>query len=342
MENFIHTPVVNVPRSQSLVKDIYLEKEYGKLYEEKEAGVLETYQFTSDNGEVQYRFLKRKTPYLIQGKQYYDLITPYGYGGPNILHSTNTEQLVKEFYQAFSQYCSEQDIVSEFVRFHLLENREMVQGFYGEAQFCGKNIVKDLTVPILEDCDKSVKRNLRKAAHAGLEVVFDTTGERLEDFLDIYYSTMNRNDAQEYYYFDETFFRRLNKDLLGQYIYVHVLLDNKVISSGLSLYGSKYSYGFLGGTLREYFAYSPAIVMETQTMEWLKKQHVDFYILGGGYEANDGIYRFKRNFAKKTGDTPYYIGKKIHNLEVYHQLTNEHVKNTSFDPASSFFPLYRA
>lgn len=342
MEKFAHKTIASVPHSPSAVKDVYFEEKYGRLYEEKEAGVLETFKFVSEHGEVHYRFLKRKIPYLIEGKQYYDLITPYGYGGPNIKSSTNEKQLAQGFYTAFSTYCVQNDIVSEFIRFHLLENLEMVHEFYGHSDFCGQNIIKDLTVPILDDCDKSVKRSLKKADKANLEVVFDTTGDRLNDFLDVYYSTMNRNDAQEYYYFDEAFFERLNHDLSGQYVYVHVLLEGKVICSGLTIFGSKYAYGFLGGTLRQYFEHAPAIFMETQTMEWLKKRQVEYYILGGGYEANDGIYRFKRKFAKKTGDTPYYIGKKVHNPEVYQQLVTQHAATTSFDSTTSFFPLYRA
>lgn len=332
--------VTELPEKQ--VADVYFDGRYGALYEEKEQASLELFTYCSDYGEIQYRYLKRSVPYLISGEQYYDIITPYGYGGPNIVAAIDAEKLIVEFQKAFAQHCKEQKIVSEFIRFHLLKNKEVVNRFYGEAVFSGLNIVKDLREPILQDCSKSVKRTMKKAQQQGFEVIYDTSGERLDDFLTVYYSTMDRNGANNYYYFDEDFFRRLNQEMEGHYVYVHVLLENKVIATGLTLYGSTYSYGFLGGTLSDYFTYNPTTFLEIKSMEWLKEKQVDYYILGGGYEPDDGIYRFKRSFAKTTGDVPFYIGKKVHDSTIYQQLVQQRSKEPNFDPSNSYFPLYRS
>lgn len=340
MKEKVKRIITELPQKQ--VADIYFEECYGILYEEKEQASLELFKYCSEYGEVQYRYLKRLVPYLISGEQYYDIITPYGYGGPNIVAAIDAEKLIIEFQKAFTQHCKEQKIVSEFIRFHLLKNKEIVNDFYGEAVFSGMNILKDLRDPILQDCSKSVKRIIKKAQQKELEVIYDTSGERLDDFLTIYYSTMDRNDAKNYYYFDRTFFRRLNQEMRGHYIYVHILLEDKVIATGLTLYGTTYSYGFLGGTLRDYFTYSPATFLEIKTMEWLKEKQIDYYILGGGYEPDDGIYRFKRSFARTTGDVPFYIGKKIHDSAIYHQLVQQRSKEPNFDPTNSYFPLYRS
>ena len=34
---------------------------------------------------------------LVEGKQYYDIVTPYGYGGPVIVEASNKELLLKEY-----------------------------------------------------------------------------------------------------------------------------------------------------------------------------------------------------------------------------------------------------
>lgn len=340
MKETIKRAITELPQEQ--IVDIYFEGCYGALYEEKEQASLELFTYSSDHGEIQYRYLKRPIPYLISDEQYYDIITPYGYGGPNIVVDKGAEKLVYEFQKAFAQHCKEQKIVSEFIRFHLLKNKEFVNGFYGEAVCSGMNIIKDLCTPVLQDCSKSVKRSMKKARQQGLTVVYDTSGERLNDFLTIYSSTMDRNGAENYYYFDESFFKRLNREMKGHYVYVHVLLDNKVIASGLTIYGTTYSYGFLGGTLRDYFSYNPATFLEIKSMEWLKEKEIEYYILGGGYEPDDGIYRFKRSFAKTTGDVPFYIGKKIHEPNIYHQLVQQRSKEPNFEPTNSYFPLYRS
>lgn len=340
MKETIKRTITESPPQQ--VADIYFERCYGALYEEKENASLELFTYCSDHGEIQYRYLKRPVPYLISDETYYDIITPYGYGGPNIVAATDADRLVNEFQEAFSKHCKEQRIISEFIRFHLLKNKELVNGFYGEAVFSGMNIVKDLRHPVLQDCSKSVKRCIKKAEQQGLEVIYDTSGELLNDFLTVYYDTMDRNSAENYYYFDEAFFKRLNHEMKGHYVYVHVLLENQVIASGLTFFGTTYSYGFLGGTLRDYLSYNPATVLEVKSMEWLKEKLIDYYILGGGYESNDGIYRFKRSFAKTTGDVPFYIGKKIHDPNIYHQLVQQRSKEPNFDPTNSYFPLYRS
>lgn len=63
-------------------------------------------------------FIMRPVPWLIHGVQYYDIVTPYGYGGPMILETNNGEKLKKEYSEAFGKYCSDHKIVSEFIRFH--------------------------------------------------------------------------------------------------------------------------------------------------------------------------------------------------------------------------------
>lgn len=64
--------------------DIYFDENYGKLYEEKENGKAEVYIFKTKEGRIVNQFIKREIPITISGEKYYDIITPYGYGGPII------------------------------------------------------------------------------------------------------------------------------------------------------------------------------------------------------------------------------------------------------------------
>ncbi|MCR5303828.1 MAG: hypothetical protein K6E33_04635, partial [Lachnospiraceae bacterium] len=61
--------------------DIYFRKEYGCLYEEAEGGVCETFDFDDPLGHVRHMFIKRQ---IKAAPGFYDLVTPYGYGGPLI------------------------------------------------------------------------------------------------------------------------------------------------------------------------------------------------------------------------------------------------------------------
>ena len=66
--------------------DIYFELNYGKLYEEIEGGTCEVFEHRSSLGTIRHMFIKRKVPIQLGDITYYDLVTPYGYGGPLILN----------------------------------------------------------------------------------------------------------------------------------------------------------------------------------------------------------------------------------------------------------------
>ena len=100
-----------------MMKDIYYNPEYCKLYEKIEDGTVETFTCESEAGKIEHLFIKRKIHSdTVDG--YFDIITPYGYGGPLIIDCRNKESLLAEFGKSFSAYCEQNRIVSEFIRFH--------------------------------------------------------------------------------------------------------------------------------------------------------------------------------------------------------------------------------
>src|SRR5699024_243373 len=126
------------------MQDIYFEANYGKLYEKMEDGKSEYYEFSNQYGSITNVFIKREVPIRIDSEeQYYDITTPYGYGGPiikKVVKGKKTElvESYKEdfkkyclknkiffitfykfsFKEDFKKYCLKNNIVSEFIRFH--------------------------------------------------------------------------------------------------------------------------------------------------------------------------------------------------------------------------------
>lgn len=62
------------------VKDIYFDENYGKLYEKIEDGKANIFEYEDENGKITNQFLMRRIPEEIDGKNFFDLVTPYGYG----------------------------------------------------------------------------------------------------------------------------------------------------------------------------------------------------------------------------------------------------------------------
>ena len=164
----------------------------------------------------------------------------------------------------------------------------------------------------------------------------DLKGENLESFLQIYSSTMMRNQAKQSYYFEDAFYREINT-MTGHFAYFYVLLEEKRIASELVLMGPDAIYSFLGGTDDEYFSYRPNDYLKCCIIRWGIENGYKRFVLGGGYGADDGIFRYKKSFAPN-GIIPFYTGQAIFDPKAYDMLVG---MRTDLQQ-EAFFPKYRA
>lgn len=320
--------------------EINFSEPYGRLYETIEDGELIIFDFENEYGKVKNMFIKRRIPFNLENKILFDIVTPYGYGGPVIQETVDKEKLLAGYFEAFSDYCQKNDIITEFIRFDLFENIEVRDHFYGDISLVGNTIVRDLSLPIQEDIRRKIFQNARATKEKGVEISIDRTGNHIDDFLEVYYSTMDRNEADDYYYFKKSFFEQIHKTMKNQFLYVFSTLDKKVISAALVLVGKERAFAFLGGTLKEYYKYHPEGFMELAIIQWLKNEGLAKYILGGGHKGEDGIYLHKKGFARN-GDHPFYVGKKVHDPIIYEKLIELRKTLGDFDMENTFFPKYR-
>ncbi|MEI7668259.1 MAG: GNAT family N-acetyltransferase, partial [Erysipelotrichaceae bacterium] len=224
--------------------------------------------------------------------EWFDISTPYGYGGLWI--EGDSFQAVNDAYDIF---CINNGFVSEFVRFHLFSDSHKT--YSGESINHSLNVVRDLTPSLEEiknDFEYSIRKNLKKANDANLIIEIDEDGKRLNEFLEIYYATMDRANAKPSYYFSKEFFNTINC-LKGNFVYMHALFEGKIISTELVLYGTENCYSFLGGTSSEYFSLRPNDFLKYEIIKWAKNKGLKRFVLGGGYTENDGIFKFKKSFA---------------------------------------------
>lgn len=133
---------------------------------------------------------------------YFDLITPYGYGG--FLGEISDYDTLNNMY---IQYCIDNRYVCEFVRFELFS--DYYQHYTGETESRTHNVVRNLESSMDEiwmDFKQKVRKNVKRAHTFGLEIIIDESGTHMNDFLRIYYGTMDRSDADAQFYFKKTFF----------------------------------------------------------------------------------------------------------------------------------------
>ena len=63
------------------MKDVYFNPNYSQVYKDID-GESKTFTFECPFGKVTNTFIMRKIPWTLDGNVYYDIVTPYGYGGP--------------------------------------------------------------------------------------------------------------------------------------------------------------------------------------------------------------------------------------------------------------------
>ncbi|MDD5822974.1 MAG: GNAT family N-acetyltransferase [Firmicutes bacterium] len=321
------------------IPDFYFDESYPKLYEKIENAKAVSVSVDNEHGSAISYMMLREIP-IDTDEKYYDLITPYGYGGPIITSLTGDKAaLVDSFRLEMEKFCKDNNVVSEFVRFHpILNNAADFESIYNptwDRKTVGTN-VRDYEIS--EEFSKSTKKYIKKALKAGVTYEVIENPSEIDEFKTVYYSTMDRDSASDYYYFGDEYFQQI-LDTLGKYvIYVKVLFEDKLIAAGLYFACGDIVQCHLSGTLSEYLSMSPAYVTKYATAEWAKEHGMHFVHYGGGTSRaeDNSLYLFKKKFGQNT-DFDFYLGRKIWNKEVYDRLCE--IKGVDKD--SDFFPAYR-
>ena len=320
-------------------KDLYFDENYGKLYEKTENGKAEIFKYEDENGVVSNQFIKRNIPMI---QDYYDIVTPYGYGGPIIEECKNKEILLQNYNEAFKRYCEKNNIVSEFVRFHPIINNALDFKKIYDVVYMRKTLGTNLEKyndPIQEEFSKSCRKNIRQCKNKGITVVVTEAPKDISKFKEIYYSTMKRNNATDYYYFKDEYFSKILQYFPQNILTVEAIYEGKTIAMGLYFIYNKILHIHLSGTLTEYLYLSPAYMLRYGATLWAKEHGYKLIHHGGGRSNSleDSLYLFKKNFARNT-EFDFYIGKKIWNEKIYNKLCQEkHIDPKKID----FFPAYR-
>jgi lipid II:glycine glycyltransferase (peptidoglycan interpeptide bridge formation enzyme) len=174
--------------------------------------------------------------------------------------------------------------------------------------------------------ERAARKNVNKAIRSGLRVKYFSGSEIIssytQKFIDIYVITMTRNSVGDFYYFNKEFFQGIARKLSKNSLYFFTFKDEIVISCELVLLSKKIGYSFLGGTLSKYFEFRPNDILKHEIINVLKKRNYNYFCLGGGSCINDGIFNYKKKFAKN-GIFDFYIGRKIHNQKIYDKIVKQ-------------------
>lgn len=270
----------------------------------------------------------------IQEGEYFDFATPYGYGGW-IIEGEETDVL----FEAYQNWCEKNGIVSEFVRFHpMIKNHENCDSAYDVIQL-GEVVHMDLTSRdgIWENIISKNRNVIRKAIKNDVKIYNGRFPEIYKEFRTVYNGTMDKDDAEDYYYFGEGFYDSILEDLPHNAQMFWAEKDGRVIAASIMLAANGRMNYHLSGSLREFSSLAPTNLLLYEAACWGNANGYKTLYLGGGVgSGEDSLFKFKRAFYK--GDlNHFYIGKKVFSQEKYDELLQMR------EPIESgFFPKYRA
>jgi hypothetical protein len=274
-----------------------------------------------------------------------DLTTPYGYGGPFAWAVTPAD--ARTFWTRYDEWAAEQGAATSFARLSLFPGRLLA--FNGQTVVHGPNVVRRVDLPpdeLWKDYRSGARRNIEIARNHGVQIEFDAEGRRLDQFLDIYTSTMDRRGAAPGYYFARSFFEGMVGRLVGLLTFVHAIVAGEVVASEIVLLSSDHAVSFLGGTLAAALPLGAASLLKHESFLWCRDRGVKAVVLGGGRGPDDGVLRFKRQFGRAM-EVPFLLGLKTYDVEESRRLVEERRKwergqGRDWKPAPAFFPDYRS
>jgi len=319
--------------------DVYYTYEYCTSFAKWENGRAKLIYYKNDLGIVIYPVILRpiKSEYE---NPIYDIITPYGYGGPLLF---GKEEVMKYFRGEFTSYCMKENIISEIITFHPIFNNAPIMRSYCELQYKGKTTAVNLTNKlntIRSEYTSMTRRNVLKAHKNGLYCKEVAKNEgNINTFMNLYNETMKRNNARDFYYFGHNFIEEQLKDtVISKSHLLFVYYEEKVISAVLLFITENFAHYHLGASKTEYLFLRPNNLLFDYMIEFSISKDCSYLHLGGGYEEDDNLFKYKTSFSNNN-NYEYYIGKKVFNRKVYDYLVKE--KKQHHDLNENYFPLYR-
>ncbi len=329
------------------VRDIYYMPRYLQMVSENGDGIPKLAWLNCGYGNVAYPFLLR--PISMNGRDTgcYDIVSPYGYGGP-VIKGTNqqhTKSLAAEFVRQFHDYCAEGNIVAEFTRFHPLLCNANVFSNLIPVEYVRNTVYVDLLGSLeniwIDTVEGKTRNAIRKAKKSGVSVRY-SHADGISRFVELYHETMKRLEADAYYYFSEPYFDHLGELVNESGVMIEAVYESKVISSIVVFAGGRFSHYHLSASDSEFRKLQANSLLLWEAIKWSKGKGLSLMHLGGGYSASeDSLFKFKAGFSPCTAK--YHVGKVIHDTNKYAELVTEVLGDKRREALDniSFFPAYR-
>lgn len=281
---------------------------------------------------------------LLPAGKYFDMVTPYGYGG-FVFNRTPDAEETNHISSELREALVREGAIAAFFRFHpVLANAADSKGILDVIDL-GHTIALNLESPdiIWENITSKNRNMIRKAEKSGVEIRHGKGMELLDKFMEIYDETMRHDNAEEYYFFERKFYESIDADLYDNYEIFYAVFEGEIIAMSIILFSGIQMHYHLSGSRYEYRRLAPSNLLLYKAALWGHEHGFKTFHLGGGVgSGEDNLYKFKAAF-NRNSDYQFSIGKMLLDTDKYKFLTDLRINGSpDFNSESPFFPVYRS
>ena len=284
-----------------------------------------------------------------QVEETFDVLSPYGFPGILLSDSARKDpEFVRQAFREFQQGLKSRGVCSAFLRLHPILSDKFPELFPPHTLTDnGETVSVDLSLDeaqIWTHTRKGHKSTINKCKRLGLVGNTVNLADYMDEFLAIYYETMDRVEAKDVYYFERDYFNDLLK--LGDAVHlVTVESDNQIVCASVFFERCGIVQAHLGGTKTEFLWQSPFSLVFHHARLWAKSRGNKFMHIGGGVGGGkDKLSTFKTGFSRQRHQ--FFTMRLVIDEAKYNHLVSLKAAAKNIAPTllreSNFFPAYRA
>ncbi len=317
--------------------------EYAAIHEQLTGYPARLFVLQIGDNRLTYPFFMRPLrdlPFVPESSRgWFDTLSPE-YTGP-WLHTPAA--LPEIFRDQFAGLCCQEKLIAEFAHLHPW-NWCAACTEPAAVSFDREIVYLDLTLPEdrlwRDSFTYACRKNIARAQQEKVRVFPAATADHIREFYRIYAHTMARRNALERYYFSLDYFLAFFEQLSHHARFVLAEYRDQIVAATLYLHDDVDVYSYLGGADQTFQRIRPTNVVVYDTIRWAQQQGKQRLILGGGYQPDDGIFRFKASFSPLRAR--FHVYRHVCLAEEYQTLCAAWMAYYGRELPQGYFPPYRA
>ncbi|TLD96499.1 GNAT family N-acetyltransferase [Helicobacter jaachi] len=248
---------------------------------------------------------------------YFDMSSPYGYGG--YYTNSSDQAFLQDALCAQAKQARAKHIIAEFIRFHPYFAH--TRAFEPLLDFFAKE--RDIVVVSTDSKTRFAhySSRLRGKLRKARQLLSITQSRDVSAFHTLYTQTMERNGAQDFYFFSRQYLSNLLS--LKDCIMLEARYQGQIVAMGIFLFDNLCGYYHLGANAPLSLSHNLNAMgaLFEAFFELSAERGLQTCILGGGRSGDsaDSLFVFKKQFA--TTLIPFYIGGMVYDSAAYNRLS---------------------